>query len=501
VCSELGIGRWGLGSIKAPVPRPLRSAHSGVVHIHRAADTRPAWQTDFRRFVITADLFALTTATGVYAALGTAGASDFAVFALAIFALLPCALAAAGAWDATVLGDGSTEFSRLLRAHVATSAVVSVVCLALQLPEGRPWAFGVVPLAGVLAALGRFALRKRLHHRRRNGEAMARVLAVGTSESVASLIERTRRAPHHGLTIAGACTPDGVGRDHPPMIRNVRVVGGLDSAAAAAVSGHYDIISIAQTPGWTPRRLQRLAWQLEDTGTELFVDPGLMEVAGPRLHVANIDGLPLLRLTQPSFTGWRRVLKGAIDRLGALLILVLVLPLMIGLAVAVSRDRGPVFYRQARVGRGGREFQMIKFRTMAVGSDARVADFAGVNDGVGPLFKLRADPRITPVGRTLRRYSLDELPQLFNVLAGSMSLIGPRPPLPREVARYDHYARRRLLVKPGMTGLWQVSGRSDLSWDETVRLDLRYVENWTIALDVQILLKTVRAVVTGNGAY
>jgi exopolysaccharide biosynthesis polyprenyl glycosylphosphotransferase len=344
--------------------------------------------------------------------------------------------------------------------------------------------------------MGRFVLRKRLHWRRRRGEGLARVLSVGTDESVASLAARMARAPHHGLMIAAACTPAGVG-----WIGDVPVVGDLDDVAAAAIEGQYDIVSVAQAPGWTTRRLQRLAWQLEGSGTDLFVDPGLMELAGPRLHVANIDGLPLLRLTQPAFTGWRRLLKGAIDRVAAALILIPILPLIAGLAIALKRDGGPVFFRQTRVGLNGREFRMIKFRSMVEGSEHRVAEFEGLNEAAGPLFKMRDDPRITPIGRVLRRYSLDELPQLLNVLGGSMSLVGPRPPLPTEVVGYDQDARRRLLVKPGMTGLWQVSGRSNLSWQDSVRLDLRYVENWTIALDVQILIKTIRAVVAGDGAY
>jgi exopolysaccharide biosynthesis polyprenyl glycosylphosphotransferase len=217
--------------------------------------------------------------------------------------------------------------------------------------------------------------------------------------------------------------------------------------------------------------------------------------------MATVDGLPLLRLTHPTFTGASQFLKGALDRVGALLLLALITPMLLAVSLAVACDGGPVFFRQQRVGLGGRAFTMVKFRSMVVDAEARLAALADADEGAGLLFKIRHDPRVTPVGRFLRRYSLDELPQLFNVVAGSMSLVGPRPPLPAEVAGYGRDAHRRLLVKPGMTGLWQVSGRSDLSWEETVRLDLRYVENWTLALDAQILVRTVRAIVHGTGAY
>jgi exopolysaccharide biosynthesis polyprenyl glycosylphosphotransferase len=248
-------------------------------------------------------------------------------------------------------------------------------------------------------------------------------------------------------------------------------------------------------------RLQQLAWDLEGTRTQLVVDPGLMEIAGPRLHVANVDGLPLLRLTHPTFAGAPKLLKGAIDRLAALVLLLLVAPLLLGVAFAVRSDGGPAFFHQTRVGLGGKKFTVFKFRTMVVDAEERLAALHSLNEGAGLLFKMKDDPRITSIGRVLRRYSIDELPQLLNVLAGSMSLVGPRPPLPSEVAGYERAAQRRLLVKPGITGLWQVSGRSDLSWEQTVRLDLRYVENWTLALDAQILIKTVRAVARGGGAY
>jgi exopolysaccharide biosynthesis polyprenyl glycosylphosphotransferase len=247
--------------------------------------------------------------------------------------------------------------------------------------------------------------------------------------------------------------------------------------------------------------LHHLAWDLEGTSAELVVDPGLMEIAGPRLHVAAVDGLPLLHLSAPTFTGMPRVIKAVTDRLGAALLLVLVAPVMIALAIAVRSDGGPVFYRQCRVGQHGTHFRMIKFRSMVANADQRQSELVDGNHGCGPLFKLHHDPRVTRVGAFLRKYSLDELPQLFNVLTGSMSIVGPRPPLPEEVTGYSRDAQRKLLVKPGMTGLWQISGRSDLSWEESVRLDLRYVENWTLALDALIIWKTVGAVIRGTGAY
>jgi exopolysaccharide biosynthesis polyprenyl glycosylphosphotransferase len=219
------------------------------------------------------------------------------------------------------------------------------------------------------------------------------------------------------------------------------------------------------------------------------------------LHIAAVDGQPLLRLTEPAFTGLPRAAKAVCDRLGAGLLLLIIAPVMIAIAIAVASDGGPVFYRQSRVGKAGKLFSMIKFRSMVVDADQLRTELANVNQGCGPLFKLRHDPRVTRVGRFLRKYSLDELPQLFNVFFGSMSLVGPRPPLPEEVASYCRSAQRKLLVKPGLTGLWQISGRSDLSWEESVRLDLRYVENWSLTLDLLIICKTIGAVVRGTGAY
>jgi exopolysaccharide biosynthesis polyprenyl glycosylphosphotransferase len=241
---------------------------------------------------------------------------------------------------------------------------------------------------------------------------------------------------------------------------------------------------------------------LEGTGVNLLVAPALTDVAGPRIHVRPVSGLPLLQIAKPEFRGPRRLFKAAIDLLGALVLLILLSPLLLATAVVVrASGPGPVLFRQIRVGRGGRPFTMYKFRSMHSDAEHLLAELRTLNDhGEGVLFKLRDDPRITRIGKYLRRYSVDELPQLFNVLLGEMSLVGPRPPLPSEVARYAQDVHRRLLVKPGLTGLWQVSGRSDLDWEETVRLDLYYVENWSAALDAEILWKTFFAVLRGSGA-
>jgi exopolysaccharide biosynthesis polyprenyl glycosylphosphotransferase len=282
----------------------------------------------------------------------------------------------------------------------------------------------------------------------------------------------------------------------------VPVDGGLDDVVEVVRKREADAVAVTSASETAAVYLRRLSWQLEGSGIELLVSPGLVEIAGPRLHVRPFVGLPLLSIEEPVFSGWKRVLKGALDRVGAAVAIVLVAPVLLAIALAVKlSSTGPVLYRQERVGAYGRLYTMLKFRSMVDGADAKLAELLELNEGNGLLFKMRRDPRVTPVGRFLRRFSLDELPQLFNVLGGSMSLVGPRPPLPAEVERYDTSIRRRLLVKPGLTGLWQVSGRSDLSWEESVRLDLRYVENWSLALDLLILWKTASAVVRSHGAY
>jgi exopolysaccharide biosynthesis polyprenyl glycosylphosphotransferase len=271
---------------------------------------------------------------------------------------------------------------------------------------------------------------------------------------------------------------------------------------AAADRHAVEVVAIATDPELAGQSLRRLSWALEQRGIELIVSPGIIEVAGPRISVRPVAGLSLLHLERPSVSGGPHLMKAVFDRVLALAMIVVLAPLLLGLAVAVRLSSpGPVLFRQQRVGRAGVEFTMLKFRSMYADAEQRLGDLYALSDGNGVIFKLRDDPRMTPLGRWIRRFSLDELPQLFNVLRGDMSLVGPRPPLSEEVALYAADDSRRMLVKPGITGLWQVSGRSDLSWDESVRLDLRYVDNWSMTLDLLILWKTARAVIYGAGAY
>ena len=484
---------------------PAEDAFSAAMGALPHHDLR--WPTRLRRATIAVDALAVVAVAGgsVLVGWGDHPPSNRALLACGLIAigLLMAALPLARAWEPSVLGHGPAEFRRIGYATVGAAVALALGGLAFLVSSVRLWVFVLIPVAGIAVAVGRALLRVPLHRARARGRCLHPVLAVGSPQAVADLIVRSRRDPDFGWSIVGACTPTRTGPDDGPTVLGVDVVGDLDDVATLAAAGGYSIVAVTKVAGWGPGRLQRLAWELERTDAGLVVDPGLMEIAGPRLHITPMDGMPVLRLTRPRLTGLSRALKSTIDRVLAVLLLVLSAPVFLAAALAiVTEDRGPVFFTQERIGAHGSRFRMVKFRSMVVDAERRRAGLAAANEVVGgPLFKIGRDPRVTRAGAVLRRHSIDELPQLFNVLTGSMSLVGPRPPLPAEVATYADDARRRLLVRPGMTGLWQVSGRSDLSWEESVRLDLRYVENWSVALDLTILWKTVGAVVSGRGAY
>jgi exopolysaccharide biosynthesis polyprenyl glycosylphosphotransferase len=423
----------------------------------------------------------------------------YLAFTCAIPLLWTVAIALAGGYDPRFIGVGSDEFRRILNAGVSLTAAVAIASYAFKLNVARGYVALAMPSATLLDLVMRYWLRKHLHKMRGAGQCLRRVVAVGHAPAIAELADMLRRSSYHGMSIVGACLAEA---RRPGEIADIPVFGGLDSVSAAVDSFGADTVAVLSCPEMNGIRLRELGWALEQTGTELCVASALLDVAGPRTTIRPIAGLPLLHVEQAELGGSKRLIKGALDRLLAGLALILLSPAFLVIAVAIrANDNGPVFFRQKRVGKDGHTFWLWKFRTMIVDAEARQAQLDKLNESTGLLFKMRRDPRVTKVGGFLRRWSLDELPQLINVVIGNMSMVGPRPALPHETARYGDDMQRRLKVPPGITGLWQVSGRSDLPWEEAVRLDIRYVENWSVALDLQILWKTCAAVARGSGAY
>ncbi len=417
---------------------------------------------------------------------------------LAAAIIWPVSILASRGYQRALFGVGNDDFKG------AFSAMIKIVVIASFYEATTHtgallWLIGVAtPVAVVASLVSRFVARKVLHAWQAHGKLLRDVIAVGYLDDLTQLQKTLIAEPHCGLRIVGVCLP---GIEHEDAIKtDLPVLGDLDDVSD--VVRQHGCHAVAVINRVSSEYLRHLAWSLEGENVDLLVHPGLMEVAGPRMHIRPHVGLPLLHIEQPHFFGWRRVLKRTFDLTASGLGLLMISPLLLGLALIVKLgDGGPVFFRQTRVGLNGEIFRMVKFRSMVTDAEARLDAIRELNEGDGPLFKMEDDPRITRVGRFMRRYSLDELPQLFNVMKGEMSLVGPRPPLEREVASYGDFTHRRLLVTPGLTGLWQVSGRSLLSWEESVRLDLRYVENWSLSLDMLILWKTAGAVVGKAGAF
>jgi exopolysaccharide biosynthesis polyprenyl glycosylphosphotransferase len=430
---------------------------------------------------------------------GTTNVAVYFWFAVSLPALWLVALLLAGAYDARFIGVGSDEFRRILNAGIGLTAAVAFVAYATKTDVARGYVVVALPSAVVSDLIVRYALRKRLHQMRVFGNCMRRTVLVGHADVIAELAAMLRRDTHHGLLAVAACV---LGPDRPGLIDGLPAYGGLGNVLSVVEKMQADTVAVLACPEMSGARLRDLAWALEKTDTDLWVAPALLDVAGPRTTIRPVAGLPLLHMDHPEFAGARWLIKSAFDRIVAALVLIALLPLLAALAVAIKLDDGgPMLFRQTRIGKDGKPFTVYKFRTMVVDAEQRLTDVLALNDGDGLLFKIRKDPRVTRTGEWLRHRSFDELPQLINVLIGDMSLVGPRPALPSETDCYGHHVRRRLAVKPGITGLWQVSGRSDLPWDEAVRLDVRYVENWSFVLDLQILWKTWSAVMHGHGAY
>lgn len=478
--------------------------HRPEVRISATARGPRAWTTAYLRQAALADC-ACALVAGAAAAQARFGGGGYPPisylgFTCALPVLWWASVLLAGGYDARFIGLGSDEFRRVLRAAVSLIAGLAIFSYFANLSLARGYLTAALPSAAVLDLMGRFWLRKRLHRKRRHGHCTRQVVAVGHRVAVADLVTTLRRDNYHGLSVVAACL---AGDSGPDAVAGVPVAGDFTSVTAAVRGFAADTVAVLACPEMDGRQLRELAWELEKTGTDLCVAPALLDVAGPRTTIRPVAGLPLLHVDHPELDGGKQVVKGLFDKACAASALIVLMPLFGAISLAIKcSDRGPVFFRQTRIGKDGRTFTVVKFRTMVTDAEERKALLSARNQADGAvLFKLRQDPRVTRPGMWLRRSSLDELPQLLNVLLGDMSLVGPRPALPEEAQRYGTHMRRRLAVKPGITGLWQVSGRSDLPWEEAERLDLRYVENWSFTLDLQVLWKTASAVTRGSGAY
>ena len=404
-----------------------------------------------------------------------------------------------------IIGAGTEEYRRVCSATLAFVGVTASALVLLRPEVARGYLGLAVPLGACALLLNRNLWRHFIAHRRKHGRCLSAIVVVGGPRAIRALTTALARDPSHGYRVAAVCVPGGSSLTaidvpgHPP----VPVLGDEDSIESAVIATGADTVALTATEHLGSEGIRNLSWRLDALGLDLLVAPGVADVAAPRLTMWPVAGLPLIRVDRPQYSGAKRFLKRAFDVCFASFVLIVSLPLLVFTAVAIKlTSRGPVFYLSERIGLDGKPFSIIKFRSMVVDADQRLVSLVGLNDSEGGvLFKMRADPRVTRVGRIIRRLSIDELPQFINVLKRQMSVVGPRPPLRREVDTYDDHVRRRLLVRPGITGLWQVSGRSDLSWEDSVRLDLSYVENWSMVSDLLIVLKTVRAVVNGAGAY
>lgn len=395
--------------------------------------------------------------------------------------------------DRHIVGHGVVEYRRIVNATFFVFAVIITIAFFLRIEVARALFLVVLPmgLAGLL--LGRWAWRQWLRQRQRSGSFVYRAVVLGEGAKLDHIIKQIRGTAGSGYVIVGAITPGATGIG----IKDVPVLGAFDQAEEAIDRSGADTLILGGADELDPTTMRRLGWAMADREVNWVVAPALTDIAGPRIHARPVAGLPLVHVDFPQLEGYRRAFKRTFDIVGSSILLLLASPILLVTAIAVRAEGpGPVIHSQQRVGRGGTTFQMIKFRSMVQGADDQLAsllDLQGTTDQ--PLFKVTDDPRITKVGRFIRKHSIDELPQLVNVLIGEMSLVGPRPQRPAEVALYDDDAHRRLLVKPGMSGLWQVSGRSRLGWEDAIRLDLYYVENWSFTQDIQILFRTIRAVV------
>jgi exopolysaccharide biosynthesis polyprenyl glycosylphosphotransferase len=394
-----------------------------------------------------------------------------------------------GSRDTNILGFGADEYKRLINATLFSFTSIAFISYIFKLEISRAFILLVFPFGLITLFVSRRILRRRLLKARSEGRYLSKVLLLHSGEN--DPVEyRLSIASHAGFDVVFKVqTLEGSKLDFKQIV-------------AKAIENNCDQIMVGQSAIISAAELRKLGWALEETSIDLIVAPAVTEIAGPRLKVSNVEGLPLLHLEQPVFSGVSRVTKRLLDLALSVIGLIIISPFLLAVALMIKfYDRGSIFYTQKRIGQNNKEFNVYKFRTMYEGSHEQRDKVMAETNKDPRLAKDPQDPRVTKPGLFLRRWSIDEIPQIINVLKGEMSLVGPRPPLAEEVNQYEKSEKRRLLVKPGLTGLWQVSGRSELDWEDAVRLDLYYVENWSLTLDILIIIRTAAAVWRGEGAY
>jgi exopolysaccharide biosynthesis polyprenyl glycosylphosphotransferase len=404
--------------------------------------------------------------------------------------------------DVRIVGVGATEYKLVINASALTFGMLAIVFLLLQVDSARAYFVFALPLGVSALVLERWLWRKWLIRQRRFGHYLARAIVVGGREDVEYVVRQINDKSGAAYQVVGAALEGNSVTTLTASRQRVPVVADFAHVASAAASLGVDAVIVAGHPSLGNTFIRNLGWDLEKTSAELVLSSRLTDVAGPRIHFRPVEGLPLIHVEIPQYDGVKHVLKRALDMTLGGAALIVISPILLVIALLIKLDSpGPALFRQERIGRNGRPFHMLKFRSMVRTAEDDLAGLLDKNEGAGVLFKIRSDPRITKIGRVLRKYSLDELPQLWNIVVGQMSMVGPRPPLPSEVEHYESHMHRRLYIKPGLTGMWQVNGRSNLSWEESVRLDLYYVENWSLAGDLMIIWRTFKIIIRPLGAY
>ncbi len=472
-----------------------------------------SWQRQYSRWLAAGDVASIVVATGLaqwlrFGGLGSQQTQlNYSVVSTVLALGWMLALSINNSRSVGVIGSGAEEYRRVWHGTMYTFGAVAIIALLLKLDIARGYLAISLPVGAGLLLFSRWVARQVVRRAREDGRGCTtRVVVIGSAGAVRDLAVALAREPRSGYSVVGACilgsatcgevVINGAGK--------IPTFGNESNIVKAVTSTGSNAVAVTAAEELDARKINKLSWDLEKLDIDLLVVPSVLDVAGPRLHMRPVAGLPLIHVEKPQYHGAKRFQKRAFDLVFSLAVLLFASPLLLAIAIAVKlTSTGPVFYRQERIGLDGCTFRIIKFRTMVVGAESQAAELAATDIVGSPRdpFKFVDDPRVTRVGRFLRKYSLDEVPQFINVLKREMSVVGPRPQVMTEVEAYDDCARRRLLVRPGITGLWQVSGRSDLSWEDSVRLDLFYVENWSMMADMLIALQTAKAVVSSSGAY